>query len=64
MRNLRIHEKNVEKRKNFKMLLQPDADDIKFVENLKKRDADKILLNKNARGKEEQNNITNTSALT
>jgi hypothetical protein len=50
MKNLKIHEKNVEKRKNFKELLYEDQDDIKFYEAMRKRQGDKILVNKKANG--------------
>lgn len=50
MKNLKIHEKNVEKRKNFKQLLHEDEDDIKFYKAMKKREGDKILVNKKANG--------------
>lgn len=50
MKHLKIHEKNVEKRKNFKALLADDADDIAFYQTMKKRDSDKILVNKKSSG--------------
>ncbi|TPX71509.1 hypothetical protein SpCBS45565_g01080 [Spizellomyces sp. 'palustris'] len=49
MRNLHIHEKNVIKRKNFKELLAEEPDDIQFYEQLRRRDSDKILTNRQAR---------------
>ncbi|KAJ3227795.1 Coiled-coil domain-containing protein 38 [Clydaea vesicula] len=48
MKNLKIHEKNVEKRKNFKSLLSEDLDDVEFYEKMKKKDSEKILVNKHA----------------
>jgi hypothetical protein len=50
MKTLHIYEKNVAKRKNFKTLLAEDDDDIDFYDKLRKRDADKILINRQARG--------------
>ncbi|KAJ3113782.1 Coiled-coil domain-containing protein 38 [Phlyctochytrium bullatum] len=44
-----IYEKNVVRRKNFKELLAEDPDDIEFYDQLRKRDADKILVNRQAR---------------
>lgn len=51
MRQLSVYEKGVVKRKNFKDLLKEswDEDDQKLVESLKKRDADKILINRQTR---------------
>ncbi|KAI9104488.1 hypothetical protein DFS34DRAFT_196624 [Phlyctochytrium arcticum] len=49
MRRLQIHEKSVVKRKNFKELLAEEPDDIAFYEQLRKRDSDKILTNRQAR---------------
>ncbi|KAJ3297576.1 Coiled-coil domain-containing protein 38 [Borealophlyctis nickersoniae] len=49
MKHLSIYEKNVVKRKNFKSLLSEDADDVEFYEQLRKRDSDKILVNRHTR---------------
>ncbi|KAJ3417141.1 Coiled-coil domain-containing protein 38 [Chytridiales sp. JEL 0842] len=49
MKKLHIYEKNVTKRKNFKTLLAEDDDDVEFYDKLRKRDADKILTNRQAR---------------
>lgn len=46
VKDLKIHEKNLDKRKNFKSLLAEDDDDLGFYDKLRKRDADKILINK------------------
>jgi hypothetical protein len=40
----------VEQRKNFKELLYEDQDDIKFYEAMRKRQGDKILVNKKSNG--------------
>ncbi|KAI8909603.1 hypothetical protein EDD86DRAFT_205831 [Gorgonomyces haynaldii] len=48
-KKLTIYEKNAVKRKNFKALLAEDQDDIDFYKNLKKRDADKFLINHKTR---------------
>ncbi|KAJ3106645.1 Coiled-coil domain-containing protein 38, partial [Physocladia obscura] len=44
-----IYDKNVSQRKNFKDLLAEENDDIDFYDKLRKRDADKILINRQAR---------------
>ncbi|KAJ3006676.1 UNVERIFIED_CONTAM: Coiled-coil domain-containing protein 38, partial [Siphonaria sp. JEL0065] len=49
MKNLSIYEKNLTQRKNFKDLLAEENDDIEFYDKLRKRDADKILINRQAR---------------
>nr|KAJ3421483.1 Coiled-coil domain-containing protein 38 [Polyrhizophydium stewartii] len=49
MKNLSIYDKNTVKRKNFKALLAEDADDIEFYNSLRKRDADKFLVNRQTR---------------
>ncbi|RKO93633.1 hypothetical protein BDK51DRAFT_42595, partial [Blyttiomyces helicus] len=49
MKNQSIYDKNVVKRKNFKALLSEDADDLQFYEQLRKRDSDKILINRQTR---------------
>lgn len=49
VKTLSIYEKNLVKRKNFKDLLAEDDDDIGFYDRLRKRDADKILINRQAR---------------
>ncbi|KAJ3196675.1 Coiled-coil domain-containing protein 38 [Irineochytrium annulatum] len=49
LKNLRIYEKNVQIRKGFKDLLKEEADDVDFYDELRKRDADKILINRHAR---------------
>ncbi|KAJ3018044.1 Coiled-coil domain-containing protein 38 [Thoreauomyces humboldtii] len=49
MRHLHIYEKSIVKRKNFKELLAEEEDDIQFYEDLRKRDSDKILTNRQAR---------------
>ncbi|KAI8920403.1 hypothetical protein BC831DRAFT_479822 [Entophlyctis helioformis] len=49
MKNLSIYDKNTVKRKNFKALLAEDADDIEFYNGLRKRDADKFLVNRQTR---------------
>ncbi|KAJ3044258.1 Coiled-coil domain-containing protein 38, partial [Rhizophlyctis rosea] len=46
LKNANIYDKNVVQRKNFKALLAEDPDDIEFYEQLRKRDADKILINR------------------
>ncbi|KAJ3203181.1 hypothetical protein HDU67_010332, partial [Dinochytrium kinnereticum] len=43
LKNQSIYEKNVVNRKNFKELLAEDDDDVEFYDQLRKRDADKIL---------------------
>ncbi|KAJ3072962.1 Coiled-coil domain-containing protein 38 [Podochytrium sp. JEL0797] len=48
-KTLHIYEKNVTQRKNFKDLLAEETDDIDFYDKLRKRDADKILINRQAR---------------
>jgi hypothetical protein len=50
MKNTSIYEKNIENKKNFKALLAEDGDDIDFYNKLRKRDAGKILINKQPRG--------------
>ncbi|EGF79292.1 hypothetical protein BATDEDRAFT_89615 [Batrachochytrium dendrobatidis JAM81] len=49
MKNLSIYEKNTVKRKNFKNLLAEDTDDVDFYNVLRKRDADKFLVNRQTR---------------
>ncbi|KAJ3187013.1 Coiled-coil domain-containing protein 38 [Gaertneriomyces sp. JEL0708] len=43
MRKLKVYDKSVVKRKNFKELLAEEPEDVAFYEQLRKRDADKIL---------------------
>ncbi|KAG5463428.1 MAG: hypothetical protein BJ554DRAFT_7641 [Olpidium bornovanus] len=52
IRRLSVYEKGVVKRKNFKALLAENEDEVdkKLLETLKKRDADKILINRQTRG--------------
>jgi hypothetical protein len=45
-----IYEKHTVKGKNFKTLLAEDEDDIKFYQNVKKRDADTVMLTRQTRG--------------
>ena len=45
-----IWERGVKRRKNFKTLLAEDEDDSDFYEKLRKRDADKILVNGHSKG--------------
>ncbi|KAJ3236224.1 Coiled-coil domain-containing protein 38 [Chytriomyces hyalinus] len=49
LKTLSIYEKNVTTRKNFKDLLAEEDDDINFYDALRKRDADKILINRQTR---------------
>ncbi|KAJ3183482.1 Coiled-coil domain-containing protein 38 [Geranomyces variabilis] len=49
MRHLHIYEKSVVKRKNFKELLAEEEDDVRFYDELRKRDADKVLTTRQAR---------------
>ncbi|KAJ3297159.1 Coiled-coil domain-containing protein 38 [Rhizoclosmatium sp. JEL0117] len=49
MKHMRIYEKNVTQRKNFKDLLAEESDDVDFYDKLRKRDADKILINRQTR---------------
>ncbi|KAI8853068.1 hypothetical protein BC829DRAFT_430335 [Chytridium lagenaria] len=49
LKNQNIYEKNVVKRKNFKELLAEEDDDVDFYDQLRKRDADKILVNRQTR---------------
>ncbi|KAI9351284.1 hypothetical protein BDR26DRAFT_907396 [Obelidium mucronatum] len=49
MKSLSIYEKNMSQRKNFKDLLAEENDDVDFYDKLRKRDADKILINRQAR---------------
>ncbi|KAI8593585.1 hypothetical protein BDZ88DRAFT_93809 [Geranomyces variabilis] len=49
MRHLHIYEKSVVKRKNFKELLAEEEDDLRFYDELRKRDADKVLTTRQAR---------------
>lgn len=49
MQHVSIYEKNTVKRKNFKDLLAEEQDDIEFYTQLKKRDSDKILINRQTR---------------
>ncbi|KAI8612042.1 hypothetical protein BC830DRAFT_1138587 [Chytriomyces sp. MP71] len=49
LKNLNIYEKNLTTRKNFKDLLAEEDDDIDFYDKLRKRDADKILINRQTR---------------
>ncbi|KAJ3212783.1 Cilia- and flagella-associated protein 100 [Entophlyctis luteolus] len=49
MKTLSIYEKNRTQRKNFKELLAEESDDIAFYDQLRARDADKILINRQSR---------------
>ncbi|KAI9206345.1 uncharacterized protein BJ171DRAFT_440430 [Polychytrium aggregatum] len=49
MKHMKIYEKNVVQRKNFKDLLAEEDDDIEFYDKLRKRDSDKILTNRQTR---------------
>ena len=47
---MKIYDKNTVRRKNFKTLLAEDPDDVEYYNSLRKRDADKVLMNRQARG--------------
>ncbi|KAI9343742.1 hypothetical protein DFJ73DRAFT_506734 [Zopfochytrium polystomum] len=49
LKTLSIYEKNLVKRKNFKDLLAEEEDDAQFYDKLRRRDSDKILINKQGR---------------